>query len=292
MIDAATKLYCIIGNPIKHSFSPAIHNAAFQKLGINAVYTAFEVSDLRNAIAGIKALGISGASVTIPHKVAIIPFLDEVSDIAGMIGSVNTIVNNNGKLAGANTDAYGFYHSLSLETIVDEKTIAVIGSGGSARAACFALFYYARPKKLIILARNASSREEIKNNLLQKFPGLDTSQIETADISIWKIWKDKIDIVVNTTPIGMKPDVNSSPLDLESMPENRIAMDLIYNPAETLFLKRAKDKKCVAISGIEMLLHQGIQQFEIWTEEKAPVEVMRKALKKSPPAPSLLQAGG
>jgi shikimate dehydrogenase len=278
MPDAATSVYGIIGNPVRHSFSPVMHNSAFAKVGINAVYVAFEVNNLHQAIDGIRGLEICGVSVTIPHKISVIPLLDEVEEIADMIGSVNTIINRNGNLIGTNTDAYGFYRALSEKISIDGKTVAVLGSGGASRAICFALFHYAKPKKVLLFAARPEDTEqarELSGNVSSK---IDNSDISAVSLSDWSKYKNDIEIVINTTPLGMHPLEDLSPLKENDFDERMTVMDIVYNPHQTRFLSIALEKGCNICYGIDMLLYQGIRQFELWTNSKAPVDVMRKVL--------------
>lgn len=284
MINANTDVYCIVGNPVRHSFSPTMHNPAFAEIGINAVYTAFEVEadDLPKAVDGIRSLGIKGASVTIPHKVAVIPLLDETEDIARMIGSANTIINRNGKLIGTNTDAFGFYRALSENTEVDGKTVAILGSGGASRALCFATMCYAKPKKLMIFAARPQDKDEavaLADNIIEQMQ-LDNSQVAVAMLDEWQNHKSDIDIIVNATPLGMHPLEDKSILTADDIPYKSTVMDLVYNPHQTLFLNYAARQEATLCYGIDMLLYQGVQQFELWTGEKAPVELMRRCLEE------------
>ncbi len=287
MIDALTDTYCIIGNPVQHSFSPYLHNAAFHELGLNAVYVAFDVSNVKDAVNGIRALGIKGASVTIPHKLTVMPYLDEIDEIADLVGSVNLIVNKNGRLIGSNTDAYGFFRALSEVTDVSNKKIAVFGSGGVARAVCFALFYYGKPVSLDIYARPEDKNEsiELQNHLREKLnlaSKLDNpKQINARLRSEWQRDKSDVDIIINATPLGMHPLENLSVLDADEIPANIVAMDVVYTPKETVFLKNALKRGCDCAYGINMLLYQGVKQFEAWTGKKAPIKVMNEVLKKN-----------
>lgn len=277
MINAHTQVYGIIGHPVRHSFSPALHNAAFQACGLNAVYVAFDVENIENAIRGIRALGIAGASVTIPHKVEAIRFLDDITDLAQKIGAINTIYWENGKLKGDNTDAYGFYESLSRHTSITDKHVVVLGSGGASLAVCFALFAYDNPKKLTIIARNQESRNNLRERLLASFPH---ALIETANFESLATILPKGDVLVNTTPVGMFPHEDVSPVEESFIPSGITVMDLIYHPLETKLLTFARQKHCITVNGAEMLLFQATRQFEIWTGEKAPFDVMEKALQK------------
>jgi len=283
-INASTDVYCIIGNPVRHSFSPFIHNAAFKKLKINAVYVAFEVKNLKEAIRGIKSLGIKGASVTIPFKTEIIEYVDEISDIANLIGAVNTIINTGEKLLADNTDAFGFYQALKNYTQISDKKVAIFGSGGSARAGIFSLFYYDNPMRVYLVARNVNTREKLKKEIVRSFNRFGKSvenKIFCLGFEEWGKIKDEVDILVNTTPVGMTPDINSSILTKEGMPQNKIVMDIVYNPFYTTFLKIAKEKECRIIHGMDMLILQAAKQFELWTNRTAPVKVMRKSFLKN-----------
>ncbi len=280
-IDATTSLYCIFGKPVKHSFSPYIHNTAFQALNINSVYLAFEVERIEDAVKSIRTLGIKGASITIPFKTEVINYLDEISEISKLIGAVNTIINEN-KVIGTNTDCYGFYRALSNVVDITDKKIAIFGAGGSARAGVFSLFYYSNPEKVLLFARNEEKREMLKNEIISSFKRINkdiTGRLETCALKEPNILRE-VDIIVNTTPLGMYPDVNSTILELDEIPENKVVMDIVYNPVETKFLKNAKKKNCRIINGLEMLLYQGIKQFELWTNLKAPENIMREELKR------------
>ncbi len=281
-INAHTLLYGILGYPVRHSFSPLIHNTAFQALGINAVYTAFEVepNKLKSALNGIRALGIQGVSVTIPHKEAVIPFLDEIDPLAQKIGSVNTILNQNGHLVGTNTDAYGLYRALSEVCTLDNKSIVILGSGGAARAALFSLFHYAHPKKASIVARNQKSRENLVEQLKKSF-NLSETRMSAQSFRAWSEIKKDTDILIQTTPVGMIPKTNASVLSFEDMIEGKTVMDIVYRPHETRFLSDAKAKNNTSVYGLDMLLYQGIRQFELWTNQKAPLATMKKTLIKA-----------
>lgn len=283
MIDAKTSVYCIIGKPVRHSFSPAIQNAAFMDKGINAVYTAFEVGDAGDSVRAIKALGISGASVTIPYKVDVIPFLDGISEISGMIGSVNTLISRDGKIFGDNTDARGFYRALTGKTSTDGKKIALFGAGGAGRAIIFALFYYSEPFEVYLIDPDKQRAIDLAENIRRSIPQAGrkkAAQIEIIGRDNWRDIKDTTDIIINATPIGMEPDTGSSVLDEDEIPEGRVLMDIVYHPHETALIKSGKNRNCEIVYGADMLLYQGAMQFELWTGLEAPVEVMRSELEK------------
>lgn len=281
LIDGRTAVYGVIGNPVRHSFSPVLHNAAFRRERLNAVYVAFEPRDAASAASAIRTLGVRGVSVTIPYKESIIAHLDEVTDIAAMIGSVNTVINQNGRLTGTNTDAPGFFRALSGRTDISGKTVAVFGSGGSARAVLFALFNYSDPGRVVLLARNASRREELRKSIVQNGALLKLHKrinLDAAGLSDWKEAASGADILVNTTSVGMEPDTAASVIDPGDMPEKKTVMDIVYRPHWTAFLKSANQKKNRIVFGSEMLLEQGALQFTYWTGREAPVAVMRHAL--------------
>lgn len=281
MLNAQTRMFGIFGHPVGHSLSPAIQNAAFEATGLNAVYTAFDVTDLPKALDGAKALGIGGLSITIPHKEAVIPLLDELSPLASMIGSVNTVVFRDGRAIGNNTDAFGAYAAIDGPEPVDGKTVAVFGSGGAARAVLFGLLYYGRPEKVLLVARNADKRREIVSHLEQSFreAGKDIRGIiEDIPPAQWQSRMDFTHVLINTTPLGMAPDTDSSILEEWEIPIGRRVMDIVYKPLKTRFLGYAENRGCAIVYGTEMLLRQGMKQFELWTGEKAPEEAMREAL--------------
>ncbi len=286
MLDANTLVYGILGHPVRHSFSPAIHNTGFKKLGLNAAYMAFDVPDqeLESAVKGIKALGIQGASVTIPHKVAVMPYLDELEDIARLVGSVNLICRKGDRLIGSNTDAYGFFQALSQVTDINHKKIAVFGSGGAARAVCFALFYYAAPLKLSIFAREEDTQESLvlEEHLSLKLREIDKlspeQTVKAYHNEQWASQMHDYDILINTTPCGMHPLEHLSVLEAAHIPQGKVVMDIVYTPRETLFLRHAASRGCQLAYGIDMLLYQGLKQFEMWTGKPAPEQEMRAAL--------------
>jgi shikimate dehydrogenase len=283
MIDASTGVYCIIGKPVRHSFSPAIQNAAFKEKGINAVYTAFEVNDAGKSVSAIRDLGINGASVTIPYKVAVIPFLDGVSELAGMIGSVNTLINKDGKIMGDNTDAGGFYRALTEKTAIDGKIIALFGAGGAGRAILFALFYYARPEKVYLIDSDRVRVGELIAGIGKSFAhfnGKPAPSVAEKAMDDWRDIKDGLDIVINATPVGMEPDIKSSVLTQEEIPEGRVLMDIVYRPHETALIKAARNRHCTVVYGADMLLYQGALQFELWTGLEAPIDVMHNELER------------
>ncbi len=265
-IDATTKLYGIIGHPVAHSLSPAMHNAAFETLRINAVYLAFDVTDIDSAVKGIRALGIKGLSVTIPHKVTVMELLDEIDPIAMQIGAVNTIVNRQGRLYGANTDWTGAVKALEEQTKLAKKKVLVVGAGGSSRAVCAGLVH--QGAQVHIANRTEKKAEKIAQTLRCTWGGLDNLRDIQAQI------------LINTTSVGMEPDIGKLPVPEDILERYDIVMDIVYAPIDTMLLQKARAAGCKTINGLRMLLLQAVAQFEMWTDTKAPINVMEHVLLK------------
>jgi shikimate dehydrogenase len=283
-IDAHTKLCGVIGNPVEHSLSPAIHNAAFRKLGLNYVYLAFRVEDLPGAVAGMRALGnLRGFSVTIPHKVALIPLLDEVEPMARHIGAVNTIVIEKGALTGYNTDASGALRALREGgAALDRGRVVVLGSGGAARAIAFALGMEPAGRgiaDLTILAVIDDERRRLAKDLRDKTPLVvldDALNERTLRRAI-----ANCQVLVHCTPLGMHPKVDESCVPASLLAPHLSVMDIVYNPLETRLLREANAAGCRTIRGVDMFLNQAMAQFELWTGQTAPADVMRAVLESS-----------
>lgn len=270
IIKGTTQVYAIFGHPVSHSKSPAMHNAAFRHLAIDACYIAFDVEPhmLKEAVYAIRALNIKGLNITIPHKESVLEYLDQLSPEAEVIGAVNTIKNQEGSLLGFNTDGRGFIQSLTERGIsVCGKKVLVLGAGGASKAVVYSLlkegaevFIYNRTlDKALALIRQYQSRP---------------IELVTADRLSDKGFVGSMDIVVNTTSVGLQD--NEMPIAKELLLSKHVVCDLIYH--QTLLLKSAAERGCVTIDGSGMLLWQGVYAFEIWTGQKAPVEVMREAL--------------
>ena len=273
MFNSHTKLYGVLGYPVKHSLSPAFHNAAFLHCQINAAYLAFEINpdNLEQAVLGIRSLGVDGCNVTVPHKTAILPFLDELTPAVKAIGASNTIYWNGKNLVGHNTDGIGFMRSLEeLHCKSDRKKILIIGAGGAARAIIYALAE-SGVAQLDIMNRTYQKAFELAQEFSVLFP---SQKIESKTIE--QLRKHSFDLVVNTTTVGM--DHVSSPVDLLQFGNVGALADIIYTPKVTPFMQQAKDLKIPTINGLGMLLYQGVEAFEIWTGHKAPIDVMKHAL--------------
>jgi len=253
-----------MGNPVEHSLSPVMHNAAFKHCGLNSVYVAFEVDDIRGAIEGIRALHIYGASVTIPHKTEAIRHLDEVEPMAQKIGAVNTIINQNGRLIGHNTDWVGAIRSLEEVIDIPGRHFIIIGAGGAARAIGFGIRH--KGGTLTILNRSEKRGQGLARDLECPFYPIDS--IKELDAHA----------LIHATPVGMYPHINHTLIPKEWLKGEMVVMDVVYNPMETRLLKDAKQRGCTVISGLKMLVYQGVAQFEIWTGKQAPIKVMERAI--------------
>jgi len=278
-VDGRTNICAVIGYPVEHSLSPAIHNAAFAACGLNWAYVAFSVTHLENAIAGIRGLGIRGVSVTIPHKVAVIPLLDSIDDTARTIGSINTIVNTGGHLAGCNSDGAG-----ALKALFDAgcnsagKRVVILGSGGAARAIAVTMALQATPAALTLLGIFKEERELLASDIAAK----SSLQPVTAELSAAGLTAalQECDLLINATPVGMHPKSDKSPVPRDLLRKQPAVFDIVYNPRKTRLLRNAEQAGCTVVSGIEMFLNQAAVQFTLWTGQPAPVAVMRAVLEK------------
>jgi shikimate dehydrogenase len=279
-IDATTRLCALIGNPVEHSLSPAIHNAAFQHLGLNFVYVAFKVEDVKGALRGLRALtGIRGVSVTIPHKVAVLPYLEEVAPTARNIGAVNTIVSDGGRLTGYNTDASGALAALRAGGApVDGGRVLLLGSGGAARAIAFALCMDAKVSALTVLAILDQERDTLVRDLRDRTGASVTGHQLTPDTLVRSI--PDAQVLIHCTPVGMSPKIDETCVPAKLLASHLTIMDIVYNPLETRLLKEARQAGCRTVRGVEMFLHQAVGQFELWTQQPAPVGIMRSVLER------------
>ena len=277
-INAHTQFCCVIGNPVEHSLSPAIHNAAFEKLGLNFVYLAFRVEAIGDAIKGLRALGnFRGASVTIPHKVAVVPFLDSVEPIARHIGAINTIVAAGGILTGYNTDATGALRALREGSVaLKGRQVVMLGSGGAARAIAFALGAETGIDRLAILGIDGQERTALARDLQLK-TGMTVQDSLLDEGTLRKVLPDA-HVLIHCTPMGMSPKVHETSVPATLLHAGLTVMDIVYNPRDTRLLKDAKAAGCRVIPGLEMFLHQAAAQFELWTNQTAPTDVMRAVL--------------
>lgn len=263
-IDQHTLLYGVVGWPIGHSLSPVMHNAAFAAAGINAVYLAFPARDIGGAIAAARALGVRGLSVTIPHKEAVVSHLDEVDELAEKIGAVNTVANREGRLVGYNTDALGALRALEERIPLAGKKCIIVGAGGAARAIGFVL----RERVAAISVANRSSER-----------GRDlAASLGCAFIPLEELNRVAADLLIQTTPVGMAPHGDECPVPESALRPGMAVMDIIYNPLQTKLLAMAGSCGCVTINGLSMFVHQGAEQFRLWTNLAPPVGEMTRAV--------------
>jgi len=263
-IDNNTGLFGVFGDPVAHSLSPAMHNAAFQAQGLNKVYVAFEVTDVARALDGFRAIGVGGVSVTIPHKQAVIPHLDAIDPVAQKIGAVNTLLIEDMHIRGYNTDWIGANQALEMIVDLPASTVLVLGAGGSARAIGFGL--QEKGATVILANRTVAKGQALARDLNCECYPLE----EIKDL--------KADALVNATSVGMTPNVDATPVAKAFLKNVPAVMDIVYSPLETRLLKEAKQLGCKTVNGTYMLLFQGVAQFELWTGRKAPVDVMREIL--------------
>ena len=277
-ISPSTQLCAVIGNPVAHSLSPAIHNRAFQELGLDFVYLAFRVENLGAALAGMRALeNFRGLSVTIPHKVEILGHLDEIAEVDQQIGSINTVVNEGGKLRGFGSDGPGARQAL-LESGVEiaGQPVLVLGSGGAARAISFDLAHHAQPSALFVLGAIEAEVEALVRELKEK-TGVAVSGELLTDASLERRLAESR-LLIHATPIGMHPKQDQSLVPPEWLHPELAVMDIVYNPRETRLLSDARARGLEVIPGLEMFVKQAILQFEAWTGESAPGEAMRQVV--------------
>ncbi|HHW92020.1 MAG TPA: shikimate dehydrogenase [Firmicutes bacterium] len=282
-VTGKTRLTGIIGDPIEQTLSPAMHNAAFAHLGLDFVYIPFRVAreDIAAALAGIRALGFTGLNVTIPHKEAVLPLLDELAPEAEIIGAVNTIHHVGGRLYGYNTDGPGFISSLREEGGCEPagKTVTIMGTGGAARAVALQLALDGAAH-IIILGRRFEKAEALKASIKARVPGCRVTTGFIHEDRLAEMVKPS-QVLVNATPVGMYPKAGERPLvERHILHRDLVVCDLVYNPVQTLFLQEARAAGCRTLPGLEMLVRQGALAFKIWTGREPPLEIMRKVVRK------------
>jgi shikimate dehydrogenase len=281
-ISATTKVCAVIGDPVEHSLSPQIHNAAFRARGLDFCYVAFPVRKgaTAKAMEGVRGLGIRGLSVTIPHKVEIIPHLDKVDRVALDIGSVNTVVNDGGELVGHSTDGPGAIRALEARDVEPQgKQVLLLGSGGAARAIAFSLASLNPPSALTILGIEQAELEQLTGDLQER---------TTMEVCSTLLKQDSLkqavkaaEIIVHCTPVGMTPNVDDSLVSADLLRPDQVVFDVVYNPFETSLLKAARQAGARTVPGLGMFVQQAAIQFELWTETEAPVKAMVKATQEA-----------
>lgn len=265
MTSSKTAIYALIGNPVGHSLSPLMHNRAYQEMRLPAQYVPFCVEDVENALRGVRALNISGLSVTIPHKVEVMKYLDEVEPQARKIGAVNTVSNTGGRLRGANTDWQGIVRTLQAVMEIKGKTFVVLGAGGTAPAAIFGIIEGGGIPIIV-------NRTEEKGRHLARAWGCDFRPLS-------EISGLQADCLINTTSAGMFPRTDQSPIPEAVLSNFRWVMDVIYNPLQTRLLREAEKAGCGLLSGLDMFVHQGAEQIKLWTGQEPPRALMREVVK-------------
>jgi shikimate dehydrogenase len=271
MINGHTQLFGIIGDPVEHSLSPAMHNAAFAHLGVNGVYVAMRPENLPDGFRGLRALGFIGVSVTVPFKVAIMEYVDDIDPVARKIGAVNTLLFQRAtdgqiRCIGYNTDWLGSNQALAEAMDLAGSTVLIIGAGGAARAVGFGLIEAGA--KVVI-----TNRTEFKGQAL-------AAQLNCPFIRMHQLHEVQADGLINTTSVGMAPQIDALPIDPCLLPRFPVVMDIVYAPLATRLLREAAACGCRTIDGLKMLQYQGAAQFSLWTGRSAPHEIMRQALLK------------
>lgn len=267
-----------MGHPLGHSLSPIMHNAAFRSLGMDWIYVPFPVKpeNLKAAVEGLRALGVEGVNVTIPHKEAVLEYIDDIHGTAALIGAVNTLKFDDGTVRGYNTDASGCLRALEEVTSVEGSSVLILGAGGAARACAFQLAERGA-SDITILNRTPEKARLLAEDMADKL-GFEASYggYELIQGSV-----KSADILIDTTPVGMHPHTDDRPLvEAELMHEGLVVHDLVYNPQRTVLLREAERASAIPVSGIRMLLYQGVEAFRIWTGRDPPLDVMEDALKR------------
>jgi shikimate dehydrogenase len=274
----STQLCAVIGNPVAHSLSPAIHNAAFEFLDLDFIYVACPVEDVKGAIEGMRAIeNFRGMSVTIPHKTEVMKYLDEIAAVDRCIGSINTVIHEKDRLIGLGTDGSGALKALVDSGVeLDGKNILVLGAGGAARAISFTLARNTKPRELSILDVNEALLQGLKNDLEAGTDAAIKSGLLTE--TLLAEWMKKADVIIHCTPVGMHPSVDASLISPELFRPEQVLFDIVYTPLETKLLAEAKSRGLRVIPGVEMFINQAALQFEHFTGVDAPVEVMRRVV--------------
>jgi len=280
-ISGKTALYGVIGDPVDHSLSPAIQNAAFQAQGLDAVYVPFHVKPgtLKSAIQGLRALGVRGFNVTLPHKIPVMRFLDELDRKASEMGSVNTVANRNGILYGYSTDGLGALKALGEAGVgIDGKTVLLLGAGGSARALAYA--FAPQVKSMRIINRTFSRAKQLERRLRAKFPkDIASAQLSRKSLSRYI---EEADVIVNASSMGMDGKADP-PITEKSLRASQCVFELVYRPQETRLLREAKLAGARTVNGLDQLVHQAACSFELWFGRQAPLHEMRRAIARKLP---------
>ena len=278
-ITGRTRICAVIGDPVGHSLSPRIHNAAFEALGLDYAYVPFHVrrGEAGAAVQAVRALGLRGLSVTIPHKVDVIPHLDEIDPVAENIGSVNTIVNDGGRLLGYSTDGPGALRALAASGVHPAgRKVLLLGSGGAARALAFTLATVEPLPSLTILGIEAPELDRLATDLGARTKLPLATGVMASDALRREM--ERAEIVVHATPVGMSPRVGESIVPADLFRPSQVVFDVVYTPFETRLLREAAARGAKTVPGLGMFIHQAAIQFELWTGKEAPVDVMTRTV--------------
>lgn len=277
-INFNTRVCAVIGNPVVHSLSPAIHNAGYEALDLDFLYLPCQVEDVAGALAGMRAFhNFRGMSVTIPHKIEVMKYVDEISEADRTIGAINTVVKEGNKLVGLGTDGPGALKALlDAGVVLEGKTVLMLGAGGAARAIAFTLALKTGLRELRILSSNESKLRSLTGDLEAHTDAFTTSS-PLDDISLASAM-EKADIIVHCTPVGMHPREDASLVPAALFRPGQVVFDIVYTPLETKLLAEARAQGLQVISGVEMFINQAVLQFERFTGEAAPEEVMRRVV--------------
>lgn len=277
----STNVVGVIGHPIKHSFSPLMHNISFEMLNLNYIYLPFDVTvtNLKTALKGMVALGIKGLNVTLPLKEKIAQYLNEISDEASVVGSVNTIVNEAGSLHGYNTDVHGIIETVEpFKDEINGNNVTVIGAGGAARSVLYALIKEFKPEHINIVNRTKDKAESLKDYFQTKMLFENISAHELVPPDLVDLFGNS-KMIINSSSIGMSPETDDTPTSIaESFHKEQVVFDVVYNPLKTKFLALAEKQGAIALNGLKMFVEQGAKSFELWTEHEMPKEKVYKTI--------------
>lgn len=285
-IQGTTRLIAIIGDPVAHSLSPAMHNAAFAHYGLDFAYVPLRVpaSGLEQALNAMRLFDFRGANVTLPHKQAVIPHLDEVTEISRRIGAVNTILNEGGRLIGTTTDPEGFLEGFREKGhAFAGRSVAILGNGGSARTIAFALLMQDKPKRVVLAGRDAEKSRHLAAEIADRMglPGESGLPVpEAVPLAEFASIAGDIDVIVNSTPVGMHPRPDASPLASSHLRPGQVVYDIVYVPERTRLIRDAEAKGLATVGGLGMLVHQGRAAFEVWTGIKPEAGMFYGAARK------------
>ncbi|MBE0447587.1 MAG: shikimate dehydrogenase [Actinobacteria bacterium] len=277
-ISSSTRICAVIGNPVAHSLSPAIHNAAFEFLDLDFIYVACEVEDVKNALAGVRAFkNFRGLSITIPHKIEAMKYVDEIAAVDRTIGSINTVIHEQDKLIGLGTDGPGALKAIVDASVeIDGKNVLILGAGGAARAISFTLARNTKLGELSILDINKTLLQGLRADLET---GTDTViRSELLSKNSLAAAMENAHVIINCTSVGMHPNKDASLIPPELFRSEQVVFDIVYTPLETKMLTEAKSRGLKVIPGVEMFINQAVLQFEHFTGIDAPVEVMRQVV--------------